>query len=119
MNHRGPLTDGAPAYTGPATPLRSVLVGEHAARALDWLTAIARPDSTGRLVLDMPLPEARGFVEFADAWCDQIDQLRERQPRDRVDRRAAPNVTRSRRSSHFDVFHESENAVTRSEHDGR
>lgn len=82
MRDRGSVADGAPAYTGPATPLRAVLAGEHATRGLDWLLTRARSDPAGRLVLDMPLEEARSLVRFLDAWCDWLDETRERQRRD-------------------------------------
>lgn len=76
MKHHECLANGAPAYTGPATPLRAVLVGEHAARALDLLLTRARSDQAGRVLLDMPLEEARALVRFVDAWCDRIDVAR-------------------------------------------
>lgn len=83
MKHHECPSDRAPAYTGRPTPLRAVLVGEHAARALDLLLTRARSDPTRRLVLDLPLDEARSLVGFADACCDCIDEVRGRQRRDR------------------------------------
>jgi len=70
-----------------ATPLRAVLVGEHPARALDWLLTRARSDPAGHPVLDMSLEEAQSLVACADAWCDWLDETRhmDRQRREERD----------------------------------
>jgi hypothetical protein len=92
VSDRGSIGAGATAYTGPVTPLRAALVGEHPTRTLAQLQARARLDAHGRLVLDMALAEAHNLVRCLDGWCDREDDTRARQRRDR----SAPLTTSSK-----------------------
>lgn len=73
----------APTTSRPRTPLRAVLIGEHCARTLDWLTSLARPSANDDLMLDMSTADARVLVASLDAYCDWVDSNDEQRSRER------------------------------------